>query len=368
MSAAGLDPHAALVEDLRGQVLEAAAAGRRLTPVGGRTQLGWCRPDHDGPGGPGSLDLSGLRGVVEYEPGEGTVTAWAGTPWSELATTVAAGGHRLPADLCTRPSSTVGGVLASGRSGPDRFQAQALRHHVLGMQVLVGDGTVARSGGRLVKNVTGFDLHRLHVGARGTLGAILEVSLRLRPLPECEAVVALEATELEAALDAVADLVRAGARLQWGTLRPGASGPLLELGLDGRRSQVEQDAAAAAAALGSAATIAWDADAAVRREATRDMGCEDGHAWEVQGTRAAVLSRAASGCPQGSWFDLLSGRLLTSTRPSEAPGLRIRRLADAPTVPDRRGQAWEERIRSQLDPTGVFAMGSQQPADEEVSA
>ena len=80
------------------------------------------------------------------------------------------------------------------------------------MQVLVGDGTVARSGGRLVKNVTGFDLHRLHVGARGTLGAILEVSLRLRPLPECEAVVALEATELEAALDALADLVRGGAR------------------------------------------------------------------------------------------------------------------------------------------------------------
>lgn len=358
----------ALVEDLRQQVLDAAAAEQRLVPVGGRTQLGWCRPNHDGPGGPGSLDLSDLRGVVEYEPGEGTVTTWAGTPWSELATTVAAGGHRLPADLCTRPGSTVGGVLASGRSGPDRFQAQALRHHVLGMQVLVGDGTVARSGGRLVKNVTGFDLHRLHVGARGTLGAILEVSLRLRPLPECEAVVALEATELDAALDALADLVRGGARLQWGTLRPGASGPLLELGLDGRRSQVEQDAAAAAAALGSTATIAWDADAVARRESTRDEGCEDGYAWEVQGTRAAVLSIAARGCPEDSWFDLLSGRLLTSTRPSDGPGLRVRRLAAAPTVPDRRGHAWEERIRSQLDPAGVFAVLSNQPSDEEVSA
>lgn len=351
------------VAQLRDQVLSARAEGRRLVPAGGGTQRGWCRTDLGE--GAALLDLAGLSGIVEYEPGEGTVTAWAGTPWEELERAVARGGHRLPADLCVRAGGTLGGVVAVGRSGPDRFHAQALRHHLLGMQVLLGEGTVARSGGRLVKNVTGFDLHRLHCGARGTLGAILEVSLRLRPEPEAEAVVSLTRdASSPRAIAAVAELVRSGARLRWGVLRGGGADARLDLGLDGRRAQVLPDADRVAAALGSDATVALDEEARALRQAARDAGCEDQFTHEVQGTRAAVLRAAEDGRWSGAWCDLLAPRVLLAGAPgSELPselasGLHLRPLAALGRAQDPHARAWEERVRRQLDPDGVFAAGS----------
>jgi glycolate oxidase FAD binding subunit len=124
-----------------------------------------------------------LRGIIEYEPAEGVVTAWAGTRLSELRKTVEAGGHLLTPTLPLETERTLGGVIASGESGPDRLRCGPLRNHVLGVRVADGDGLITKSGGRLVKNVTGFDLPRLHTGARGSLGVIVEASLRLFPLP-----------------------------------------------------------------------------------------------------------------------------------------------------------------------------------------
>jgi FAD/FMN-containing dehydrogenase len=347
------------VAELREQVRAARAEGRRLAPAGGGTQRGWCRVDLD-PEAP-LLDLAGLSGIVEYEPGEGTLTALAGTTWEELERAVAEGGHRLPADLCVRPGGTLGGVVAVGRSGPDRFHAQALRHHLLGMQVLLGDGTVARSGGRLVKNVTGFDLHRLHCGARGTLGAILEVSLRLRPEPEAEAVVSLacDAASPRTA-SAVAELVRSGARLRWGVLRASDAEARLDLGLDGRRAQILRDAESVAAALGADATISLDAEARALRLAARDAGCEDLFTHELQGTRAAILRGVADGRWPEAWCDLLAPRVLLAGAPAEeVPGdLHLRPLAAFGAARHPRARAWEARVRQQLDPDGVFAAAS----------
>lgn len=172
-------------EERLGAALARARAERlRVLPVGNGSQLAVCRPDAT----PGSVDLAlttrRLDAVVEYVPGDGTVTAQTGTPWRVLSETVLAGGHRLAPEIPGAANATLGGALAGGLSGPDRLRYGPLRHHVLGTRILLADGSVARSGGRLVKNVTGFDLHRLHVGSRGTLGVLLEASLRLFPAPE----------------------------------------------------------------------------------------------------------------------------------------------------------------------------------------
>lgn len=235
----------------------------RLVPLGGGTRLAAARPDLALPGAAQDtlfIDLARIEGVVEYEPGDGTLTARAGTPWATLAEVVARGGHDLTPDVSPRSDvgagpgsgrSTLGGVLAAGASGPDRIAHGPVRHHVLGALVATGSGTLARSGGRLVKNVTGFDVFRLHIGGRGTLGVILEASLRLMPRPEHEVSLALAGQDLSHAL-ALAERIRRSA------VQPRAltvtnvlrDGHTLAVHLAGRSRQVARDADELARELG----------------------------------------------------------------------------------------------------------------------
>ncbi len=179
---------AALISALAGGASGAAA---RLVPVGRGGQLSWCRPDASAaPADFLQLSMRALlgdepsSGVVEYVPGDGTLTALAGADISVLRATVAEGGHRLTPSIFSE--STLGGVLAAGRSGLDRHSLGPTKHHLLGLRTIDGSGRQLRSGGRLVKNVTGFDLHRLHAGGRGIFGPIVEASMRLMPAPEAE--------------------------------------------------------------------------------------------------------------------------------------------------------------------------------------
>lgn len=185
-------------------VRRAARDGLALLPLGGGSHLGALageRADF-------ALTSRALAGVVAYEPGDGTVTALAGTPMAELAARVRAGGHRLSPDVPLPERATLGGVVSGGRSGVARLRFGPLRNQVLGDRAVLADGSVARSGGRLVKNVTGYDLHRLRCGARGTLGFLVEVSLRLHAWPEARLVVGAESRDLPRAL-AACDAARA---------------------------------------------------------------------------------------------------------------------------------------------------------------
>ena len=147
-------------------------------------RLRGCRPEvHQSPNAV-LLSTRRLDSVLDYVPGDGTLTAQVGAPMEDLASCVAEGGHSLTPQLCGAADSSLGGALGAGRSGLDRYKYGPLRHHVLGLRVALSDGTLAGSGGKLVKNVTGFDLHRLYTGSRGTLCVLLEASLRLFPAPE----------------------------------------------------------------------------------------------------------------------------------------------------------------------------------------
>lgn len=150
---------------------------------------------------------TGDSGVTAYEPGDGVVTARAGTTFEMLRQTIAQGGHHLT-PLFASGAGTLGGALASGHSGADRLRFGPLRHHVLGAKIAFGDGTVTQSGGSLVKNVTGYDLFRLWTGSHGAFGVLLEVSLRLFAAPQHTECATIGGLQRAAALELSRKLAR----------------------------------------------------------------------------------------------------------------------------------------------------------------
>ncbi len=131
-----------------------------------------------------------LRGVVEYTPGDLVITVLAGTTMAELAAVTGEHAQMLALAPYGAPESTIGAVIATAAAAPLAFGDHTVRDLVLGLQVITGSGDITRAGGRVVKNVAGFDLVRLHTGAFGTLGVITEVSLRLHARPAVDAIVA----------------------------------------------------------------------------------------------------------------------------------------------------------------------------------
>jgi glycolate oxidase FAD binding subunit len=165
-----------------------AGAVRPLEPVGGGSKRQIGRPvDAD------VLDLSALAGLVTYEPAELVLTARAATPLAELERTLAAHGQRLafePPDFgrllgLTRPQ-TIGGVLAANLAGSRRVAAGAARDHFLGFRAVAGSGDAFKAGGKVVKNVTGYDLPKLLAGSWGTLAVLTEITIRVAPAPELD--------------------------------------------------------------------------------------------------------------------------------------------------------------------------------------
>ena len=147
------------------------------------------------------LDTTVLSGVVSYEPSELVVTALAGTPLAELEALLATQGQCLPFEpphFGTSGSSTVGGMVASGLSGPARASVGAVRDYVLGLKLINGRAEHLTFGGQVMKNVAGYDVSRLMVGAMGTLGLITEVSLKVLPFAPLEATLQFECTQVEA--------------------------------------------------------------------------------------------------------------------------------------------------------------------------
>lgn len=156
------------------------------------------------------LETCGLSGVRLFEPGALTLVAAAGTPLADVENLVAEQGQRLPfeppdlrAVLDTTGSPTLGGMVATNASGPRRIFTGACRDALIGVRFVDGTGTVVKSGGRVMKNVTGYDLVKLMAGAHGTLGVLTEVSLKLQPIPESEVTLVLPDLDLTTALAAM---------------------------------------------------------------------------------------------------------------------------------------------------------------------
>lgn len=174
-------------QELAGSLLEARASGLAVIAHGGGSQLafGNAAKAYDV-----ALSTAGLDQVVAYEPGDLTVTVQAGVRLRDLQFELAAGGQCLPLDPPSGDDATIGGLIATNAFGPARHGYGTLRDWLIGIRVARADGSLAKAGGRVVKNVTGYDMMKLYVGSLGTLGVITEATFKLTPLPVAEATAA----------------------------------------------------------------------------------------------------------------------------------------------------------------------------------
>ncbi len=265
---AGLVARPADTEQVAGVLRAAAAHGLSVVPRGHGTKLTWGTA-------PTSadvlLDLSGLDQVLDHAAGDLIVAAQAGTPLAAVQERVAEGGQRLVLDE-TVPGSTVGGILATNTSGPRRTAVGTARDLLIGITMVRADGVVAKAGGRVVKNVAGYDLGKLLIGSSGTLGVIVDATFRLHPLPAASSWLSVPVVDPAQALQVAqsvvhAQVVPAAVEVDW-TSSGGTLSVLLEGREDGvagrvrtTRSLLGADAVESTEAPAGGAAYPWDLNA-----------------------------------------------------------------------------------------------------------
>jgi glycolate oxidase len=357
------DPRVAALRD----ALDAARSeGARVLPRGGGTKPALSTPAE----GVSSLELGGLRGILRYDPEELTLTALAGTPIGELAEALARNGQHLPFDPpLAAAGATLGGVVASGTSGPGRHRHGGVRDFIVGAHFLDGTGELIMGGGQVVKNAAGFDLPKLLVGSLGRLGVIVELSLKVLPAPPAWGTVRADAGELEAALEATARLGAAGLDVEALDLEPPGR---LWVRLGGPPEALERRLARVEDSLGLAAERLMGADEAEPWLVARELD------WAPAGTQLAKLATTpgrvaeleASLAPAGAVRRYSAGcHLCWVAWPGDRPASALDSIAgelalsgvwltgspDSPLLGVARGGAFATRVRRGLDPSGVLA-------------
>jgi glycolate dehydrogenase FAD-binding subunit len=185
-------------------VRHACESATPLYPIGGGTSLDFGLPAKaDGRG----LSLGKLNRVIDYPARDMTVTVEAGVTMQALEELLTKERQRLPVDVPNAERATIGGVIATNWNGPRRYGESSLRDFVIGISAVDGRGLAFKGGGRVVKNVAGYDFCKLLTGSLGTLGVITQVTLRLKPIPEQSALVACSLPDVAVAEKVLAALV-----------------------------------------------------------------------------------------------------------------------------------------------------------------
>jgi glycolate oxidase FAD binding subunit len=180
--------------DVADAVRAAYEASRAVYPLGGRTALDYgSAPAQSGI----ELDLTGLAKVVDYTPRDMTIVVEAGIRMSDLGDLLAAETQQLPIDVPRAAEATLGGVVATNWAGPRRYGYGTIRDYVIGINAVDGRGVAFKGGGRVVKNVAGYDFCKLLCGSMGTLAVVTQLALKLKPRAESWATVAAACPDLE---------------------------------------------------------------------------------------------------------------------------------------------------------------------------
>ncbi|MCC6458437.1 MAG: FAD-binding protein [Caldilineaceae bacterium] len=189
-----------------GEVQELVATLPKLLPHGAQTKppLLNTRAEQE----VARLDMTRLTGIIEYDPGEYTFTAYAGTPLTEITAALAEYGQTMPFDPpLVQRGATLGGTIAAGISGSGRYRYGGLRDFILGVHFVDGQGRLVRGGGKVVKNAAGFDLPKLMVGSMGRLGVLISASFKVFPAPLATATLHAPLPSLEQAVAAMTKLM-----------------------------------------------------------------------------------------------------------------------------------------------------------------
>jgi glycolate oxidase len=339
----------AQVDDAVRALQDAVREHPRVLPRGGGSKPALSTP----PEGVTPLVLSALRGIVEYDPEELTITALAGTPVRVVQEALAAHGQHLPFDPpLARAGATLGGVVASGLSGPGAYRYGGVRDFIIGARFVDGTGALVGGGGRVVKNAAGFDLPRLMVGSLGRLGVLVEVAFKVFPAPPAYGTLVAEAPDLPTALEAMRRTV--GFDVEALDLEPPGrllirlGGPALELRLERLRRVLGLPAEKV---LIDAAL--WDDPPASVRITTGPRGLA-----RLDARLDGVPRRYSAGATAG-WLDWPDDRPLAELdRLLCDTGAAAVRLTGPPgpvLLGATTGGAFAERVRRGLDPDGRFA-------------
>ena len=229
-------------------------SGQAVIPTGGGTKLDWGNPPRQADI---LLSMRRQNKVIEHAWADLTVTVEAGCTVADLQRTLAQHGQRLAVDPLWPERATVGGILSTNDSGSLRLGYGALRDLIIGVTLVLADGTIASSGGKVVKNVAGYDLPKLATGALGTLGVITRAVFRLHPLPRNTRTLTIatdDAHEMQRIVSAILGAQLAPAAIQ---VRNGSVDILLEGTLDGIAAQESAIGAFGAVSEGSPAV--WNA-------------------------------------------------------------------------------------------------------------
>jgi glycolate dehydrogenase FAD-binding subunit len=320
--------------------------------VGGRTKIGWGRP---GPEPDLEISTAELDRILEHNEGDLTAVLQAGVPLAHAREQFAQANQMIALDPPDPGGATIGGIVATGDSGPLRHRYGAARDLILGVTVALPDGAVARAGGKVIKNVAGYDLAKLFTASFGTLGAIVEVAVRLHPVrptasaggqsdrPEAvaNAAIALAHSQLEAqALDVAWRGGRGGVLVRFAGAEavPQAEAARRKLEDEGLESTLIEDDAAA----WEAQRVAQRGDLVVRVSALQTR-LED-VLREAERLGGGVVGRAALGV---CWVSL----------PAEAGAEAVRSLRTALTPSPCVVLDAPEDVRAEVDPWGFDDSG-----------
>ena len=368
---------AALRPETAGELADAVRSAPRIVARGGGTKSALSRPWD---AGVRALELGALRGITDYDPGEYTFTARAGTPLAEIDAALAAHGQHLPFDppFAAR-GATLGGTIAAGLSGPSRLRHGGVRDFLLAVRFVDGEGRVLAGGARVVKNAAGFDFPKLFAGSLGELGVITEATLKVFPRAATTRTLGVECGGLDLALALLGRLAASSLELLALDLVPPARLELrvgaAEVAIDGRIERVRAfvEAAHAASAARVECTV-MDNDSA-HWVAARDASWAPADATLVKvpldPTRVGAFERALAGVAAPRRYGAAAAvawiawpatepiaKLERALAVVAAPALVVR--APAPVARPLLGvapNAFLERIRSALDPLGRFRRG-----------
>jgi glycolate oxidase FAD binding subunit len=359
------------LDELAATVRSHGEAGRTLLPRGGGTKLAWGAGDT---GADVELDTRPLNRILEHNEGDFTAILEAGVPLAEAQATFAEAGQMLAIDppLGAGDAATLGGVMAAADSGPLRHRYGTLRDLVVGVTVVLSDGTIARAGGKVIKNVAGYDLGKLFHGSFGTLGVIARVAVRLHPAPAATATVTGAGDDPERVAAAVRAL--AARPLEADCLdvawEGGAGRVLVRFG--GTAAEDQAQAARAHVALDDVEVVGDDdelwaaqrarqraADGIVVKVSARQTDLAD-VLRAAAGAGGTAVARAALGV---AWVALPADGDVAALRQALAPRHctvldGADRVADPWPAPDPGAVAVMERIKARFDPVRVFRPGA----------
>ena len=265
------------------------------------------------------LSCSKMSGVTLYEPGAMTVVAQAGTPVSEIEALLASENQRLafePMDhrvlLGTQGEPTIGGVMAANISGPRRISVGAARDFLLGVRYVDGMGQIVKNGGRVMKNVTGYDLVKLMAGSHGTLGVLSEVSFKVLPQPETQATLVLHGLDDVTAVAALARALGSPFEVSAAAHDPEAGETLLRL--EGFHASVKYRAEQLKTLLGGEITV--EEGSTDRWSKWRDVAAfsgSEGDVWRVSCKPSDGPALVAKAGAQAALYDWAGGLIWLRT-------------------------------------------------------